>query len=449
MANTKVYVGKEGAQELYRIIKALIPAVDQELNENSSNPISNSAVTNAFKKFGGYRKVNGIGADNHPDVQNPDPKVVYLVEDPNAPDPDHFYEWIWDVPTEGNPIWRCIGTTTMDLEDYYTKDESDAIFATKDDLPTIDEHYAPDSSNAQSGIGVTEAVAGKADVSTTLAGYGISDAYTKTQADALLADKADIISDGTENNLISLANDGNIKDSGIPSGTTAEGTSTLIITNTTVNNETTTTYGWGGWTSSSVVIPRSNKVTFGNIKYPYVKIGNLYWMTENLRNPIGNKNIDYWEYDNGSNPRKYGLVYRDTSIMKAVPDGSPTTEMAALLHDGWRIPTRGDFYNLGSGLSEYDGKALLSVEDGGTDTKGFNGRLSGDYREAGHVYSDAGFINVNSVLDLYTSEYYGLASQRYSFTIRTGGGSPRITYGNGIGGETYLYCCLRLCCNAN
>lgn len=276
---------------------------------------------------------------------------------------------------------------------------------------------------------------------------GTIDAYTKTQTNALLADKADIISDGTENNLISLANDGNIKDSGIPSKTNAEGTSTLTITNTTVNNETTTTYGWGGWTSSSVVIPLSNKVTFGNIKYPYVKIGNLYWMTENLRNPIGNKNIDYWEYDNGSNPRKYGLVYKDTTIMKAWPDGSPTTEMAALLHDGWRIPTRGDFYNLGSGLGEYDGAALLSVEDGGTDTKGFNGRLSGVYREAGHGYSDVGF-HLNS-LELYTSEYYEAALQRYSFLISTGGGNPRITYGNGIGGETYLYCCLRLCCNAN
>jgi len=135
MAN-KVYVGQEGAQELYRRVKDLIPAVDQELDENSSNPISNSAVTNAFKKFGGYRKVNGTGADNHPDVQNPDSKVIYLVEDPNAPDPDHFYEWIWEVPAEGNPIWRCIGTATMDLEDYYTKAEVDAQLDEKVDKVT-------------------------------------------------------------------------------------------------------------------------------------------------------------------------------------------------------------------------------------------------------------------------------------------------------------------------
>ena len=133
MAN-KIYVGQEGAQELYRRVKSLIPAVDQELDENSANPISNRAVTNAFKKFGGFRKVNGTGADNHPDVQNPDTKVIYLVEDPNVPNPDHFYEWIWEVPAEGNPIWRCIGTATVDLEDYYTKDEVNALLDEKLDI---------------------------------------------------------------------------------------------------------------------------------------------------------------------------------------------------------------------------------------------------------------------------------------------------------------------------
>lgn len=141
MAN-KVYVGQEGAQELYRRVKALIPAVDQELDENSSNPISNSAVTNAFKKFGGFKKSNGTGADNHPAEQNPDPKVIYLVEDPNSPDPDHFYEWIWEVPAEGDPIWHCIGTATMDLEDYYTKDEVDALLDEKLDIDDYHEYSA-------------------------------------------------------------------------------------------------------------------------------------------------------------------------------------------------------------------------------------------------------------------------------------------------------------------
>ena len=418
MAN-KVYVGQEGAQELYRRAKALIPAVDQELDENSSNPISNSAVTNAFKKFGGYRKVNGTGADNHPDVQNPDPKVIYLVEDPNAPDPDHFYEWIWDVPTEGNPIWRCIGTATMDLEDYYTKDESDAIFATKDDLPTIDEHYAPDSSNAQSGIGVTEAVAGKADVSTTLAGYGISDAYTKTQVDALLADKADIISDGTENNLISLANDGNIKDSGIPSRTTAEGTSTLTITNTTVNNETTTTYGWGGWTDTTVSVPK-NKVEIGGRLYDYVQIGNQLWLAENLQfrwsglsDTISSNESDHtpWGVYYANNAElygEYGLLYNGYALRYLAENAS------TLLPQGWQVPYNGHFTALLDYLGGVSiaGKKLKSTAYNGTDEYGFELMISGYCKGPG--YSEP-FYGFGTAMQLWSATTNGSNQYAYSF----------------------------------
>lgn len=51
-----------------------------------------------------------------------------------------------------------------------------------DDGGTVDQHYNPTSTNAQSGTAVAEAVADKADAS------GV---YTKTEADALLDDKAD------------------------------------------------------------------------------------------------------------------------------------------------------------------------------------------------------------------------------------------------------------------
>lgn len=81
------------------------------------------------------------------------------------------------------------------------------------DKPTIDEHYAPDSSNAQSGIGVTEAVAGKADISTTLAGYGITDAYTKTETDTLLGGKVDKVSGATSGNIVVFGASGVIADS--------------------------------------------------------------------------------------------------------------------------------------------------------------------------------------------------------------------------------------------
>lgn len=51
MANEKIYVGKDGAQELYRKVKAIIPPVDQELNIESTQAVSNHAVTEAFDQL--------------------------------------------------------------------------------------------------------------------------------------------------------------------------------------------------------------------------------------------------------------------------------------------------------------------------------------------------------------------------------------------------------------
>lgn len=115
MANEKVYTGKIGAQELYKRLKGLIPAVDDELNIESLNPISNHAVTEALRNFGGFKKVNGTGEDNHPDVDDPSPKIIYLVEVPGTPEPDHSKEWIWDVSGDTG-VWSCIGTTSLVID---------------------------------------------------------------------------------------------------------------------------------------------------------------------------------------------------------------------------------------------------------------------------------------------------------------------------------------------
>ena len=110
-----------------------IPVVDQSIDENSQNAISNRAVALALKQFGGFEVAEGTGDDHHPNVQTKNPKLIYLVEDPNAPDPDHYYEWIWVEPS-----WKCIGTATIDLTDYYTKTEVDQALATK--LNIVDFH---------------------------------------------------------------------------------------------------------------------------------------------------------------------------------------------------------------------------------------------------------------------------------------------------------------------
>ena len=59
------------------------------------------------------------------------------------------------------------------------------------DKPTIDDTISSTSTNAVQNATIYTALSSKADNSTTLSGYGITDAYTKTETNNLLADKAD------------------------------------------------------------------------------------------------------------------------------------------------------------------------------------------------------------------------------------------------------------------
>lgn len=88
MANAKIYVGKDGAQQLYRRIKELLGRIT------------------------GYRKVPGTGNDNHPDVATPDTRIIYLVKIPEIVGEDKYKEWIWEVPSQGEGNWECIGSTS-------------------------------------------------------------------------------------------------------------------------------------------------------------------------------------------------------------------------------------------------------------------------------------------------------------------------------------------------
>ena len=71
--------------------------------------------------------------------------------------------------------------------------------ANKPTIPTVDATLNTESTNAIQNAAVATALAGKADSATTLAGYGITDAYTKTQVDtALNAVSGDVGSIGTQ-----------------------------------------------------------------------------------------------------------------------------------------------------------------------------------------------------------------------------------------------------------
>lgn len=134
MADEQVYVGEEGAKELYRRVKAIVPAVDDSLDISSGNAISNRAVTEALGKVTSFVKADGIGPDKHPDVENPSGRVIYLVHDELAPNPDQYKEWIWSTPPEEESRWECIGDTSMRENSWKTWSEERGSTGTEDSV---------------------------------------------------------------------------------------------------------------------------------------------------------------------------------------------------------------------------------------------------------------------------------------------------------------------------
>jgi hypothetical protein len=78
-------------------------------------------VENEISKIGSYVIVNETtGEDNHPVVENPSTKVIYLTKQTEGKF-DNYNEWIYKDDTD---VFECIGETTLDLENYYTKTET-------------------------------------------------------------------------------------------------------------------------------------------------------------------------------------------------------------------------------------------------------------------------------------------------------------------------------------
>lgn len=116
MAFEHIYVGKDGAQELYRRLKSIVPTVDGSIDIQSDNAISNRAVAEALGQVTSFVKADGMGPDLHPDVENPSGRVIYLVRDELAPNPDQYKEWIWSTPPDDVPMWECIGSTSVEID---------------------------------------------------------------------------------------------------------------------------------------------------------------------------------------------------------------------------------------------------------------------------------------------------------------------------------------------
>ena len=78
-------------------------------------------VENELSKIGSYVVVDETtGEDNHPVVENPSTKVIYLTKQTEGKF-DNYNEWIYKDDTD---TFECIGETTLDLENYYKKTET-------------------------------------------------------------------------------------------------------------------------------------------------------------------------------------------------------------------------------------------------------------------------------------------------------------------------------------
>lgn len=264
----------------------------------------------------------------------------------------------------------------------------------------------------------------------------ISETYaTKSELPDITV-KADKVTGGIENHVISLDSTGNIKDSGIPAVTAAEGTSSLVVTNTTVNNATTTTYEWKGWTSKNIAIPQEF-VDIGGKAYPIVKIGN-YWFTA--------QNLDYlWEgcelgrgwSDNEqranyySNDKSlygnYGLLYN----YKAAEYLQNNRTSKNLLPAGWRVAGTAEWNYIIelAGGSSVAGRKFKTAEYNGTNDYGFS-LIMGGYR-SGTTSAAGQFMDIDQTAIFQTGEHMpGFNTYAYCYALTNSSSFVEFSNGN-------------------
>ena len=128
--------------------------VDSEMRSISGDFATTTALNNLAEvvaNFGSYTTANGIGEDNHPDVEEPNKKTIYLVKDDSITSGDSYKEWICtDVETSA---YDLIGDTLMDLSYYYTIDETSGAQEIADALDLkqnilTSSYLTPDASTA-------------------------------------------------------------------------------------------------------------------------------------------------------------------------------------------------------------------------------------------------------------------------------------------------------------
>ena len=113
---------------------------DNVPTENSDNPVKSGGVFSEVARLeeligqtSSFEIVNLTTDDNPvPDVNDPSTKVIYLTKDDSSQETDPYTEWIW-----ANGNWDIIGTTSIDMSGYATKQDLNTKQDVIEDLSDI------------------------------------------------------------------------------------------------------------------------------------------------------------------------------------------------------------------------------------------------------------------------------------------------------------------------
>ena len=89
---------------------------------NPSGFATKNYVDTEIGKIGSFEVVD-LNEKDKPNVNEPSTKIIYLTKEKDSEKSDPYTEWIYNDTTSA---WECIGETTLDLVNYYKKNETSA-----------------------------------------------------------------------------------------------------------------------------------------------------------------------------------------------------------------------------------------------------------------------------------------------------------------------------------